>query len=233
MDTRNPFEDDDGEKQCRTCLALYYKHQLYSLDSKNLTVMDNGSEQTLVEIYHQCTQLLYKPADDHCKWICQYCVEKMVDFFQFREMCINSYNTLKLSEMSKSENHHMEEETELNDSIVIKEENDFIYDNIHLDNTIDDTRQTVSDDCKSNNTILDGETTDNRTGMALRKRKTIPSGQCVIDTITDRNDEDNQNDKDVDFNDDVDFADDDSSSNSSVSDQKVNKYLYIVWKISF
>lgn len=101
MDTRAPFvnTDDDGdEKQCRACLVKHSNHQLYTLDSKNLTTMNDGSAETIAEIYHQCTQLLYVPTDDHCKWICQYCVEKMVDFYQFRKMCIESYSTLRLKQ---------------------------------------------------------------------------------------------------------------------------------------
>lgn len=107
METTNSFgsqkEDDTGEKQCRACLEKYSNHQLYSLDSKKLTMMNDGSEQTIAAIYHQCTQLLYEPEDEYCKWICQYCIEKMIDFFQFRKKCIDSYNELKRSKVSKDD----------------------------------------------------------------------------------------------------------------------------------
>lgn len=106
MDLENTFQfnngdEGDDEKQCRTCLEQHSKHQLHSLDSQKHTVLNDGSEQTIAEIYHQCTQLLYVSDDAHFKWICQLCLEKLVDFYQFRKICIDSYHKLKQNEIMK------------------------------------------------------------------------------------------------------------------------------------
>lgn len=82
-------------KRCRACLEQYPKFQLYLIKSKNITI--DGSEQTLADIYCQCTQLLCEDTDSDWRWICQNCTEKLVDFFQFRQLCINSYNAFKVS----------------------------------------------------------------------------------------------------------------------------------------
>lgn len=110
------------EKQCCACLVQHSRHQLYTLDSTNSTIMDDDSEQTIAHIYHQCTQLLYDPMDDHCKWICQCCTEKMIDFFQFRKMCIESYNTLKSSVMMKTDVLKVEIVDEFNDPATFQME---------------------------------------------------------------------------------------------------------------
>lgn len=137
METTNSFgcekEDDTEEKQCRACLEKFSNNQLYSLDSKNLSMMNDGSEQTIAAIYHQCTQLLYEPEDEYCKWICQCCIEKMIDFFQFRKKCIDSYNALKRGKVSKDDSLKLEMTTneyaepitygmELGDVVIIKQE---------------------------------------------------------------------------------------------------------------
>lgn len=61
-------------------------------------MVPTGDEQThmdalnLAEIYTQCTQLCYNQTDSRSEWICKHCFDKLVDFFKFRKMCIDSYN---------------------------------------------------------------------------------------------------------------------------------------------
>lgn len=97
-------------KRCRACLQ-HSGHQLYSIIS-NITC--EGIEQTLAEIYNQCTQLQCEPSDLIWDSICQICSDKFIEFFQFRKMCIESYNTIK----SASYSNFKVEIDELNESVT-------------------------------------------------------------------------------------------------------------------
>lgn len=84
------------EKFCRTCLQQNQSaDQMFSL---SFEMVPTGDEQThidalnLAEIYTQCTQLCYNQTDSRSEWICKHCFNKLVDFFKFRKMCIDSYN---------------------------------------------------------------------------------------------------------------------------------------------
>lgn len=237
MDTKTSFESPDDhvdDIQCRTCLVLYSRNQVYSLDSKNLTVMDDGSEQTIAEIYHQCTQLLDEPEDQHPKWICQYCTEKMIEFYQFRKMCIDSYNTFKLSKGANFGNKRVKvelvnvSEDAVNDSIgididvVIKEEDEVECDDIPINDKIECTSITAEGASKIKK--INCQTIDDEQNMTLRKRrKKIEEKEPISkEANSEENKDDNQgNDgNDSDFNG-FDAYDDDSSDESSVSDQMV------------
>lgn len=224
-------EDDASEKQCRACLVLHFKNQVYSIDSKNLTVMDDGSEQTIADLYQQCTQLLYETADEHPKWICQCCTEKMIDFFQFRKMCIDSYNTFTLSKVSKIDEHVKVEminvfenaassSIELDDSIVIKVENEFECD------VIQSTKN--DNECSSRNSKIICETNDAKQNMTLRKRTNTGGEPSLSETNTKENEEDTHGNDEIhsDFDGFDDYGDD-SSDESSVSDEKVMIFFTI------
>lgn len=84
------------DKFCRTCLQQNQStDQIFSL---SFEMVPTGDEQThmdalnLAEIYTQCTQLCYNQTDSRSEWICKHCFDKLVDFFKFRKMCIDSYN---------------------------------------------------------------------------------------------------------------------------------------------
>lgn len=88
--------------RCRACLDQYSIHQLFLLRSKNVIICD--SEKTLAEIYQQCTQLQCDELDTQLQWICQCCTEKLVEFYQFRQMCIDSYDVFKINQVPAIEN---------------------------------------------------------------------------------------------------------------------------------
>lgn len=87
-----------GNKPCRTCLQQSV-HQMYSLALHNAHVEDNNGtkveEIELADIYNQCTQLIYEQTDSQWEWICSDCYEKLVEFFKFRTMCIDSDKKIK------------------------------------------------------------------------------------------------------------------------------------------
>lgn len=229
MDIKSSFENPDGDvnkNQCRTCLVLYSRNQVYPLDSRNLTVMEDGSEQTIAEMYHQCTQLVYEPADEHPKWICQYCTEKMIELFQFRKMCINSYNTFRPSRESKLANKCVKVETvcvsdnavidngDIGDGVVVKTENG---DDIPIIEAIECTSNNSS---KMGNCLNDKDEGD----MTLRKRTNVEEKETNMSrTNTDKYENDkqgNDDDNDSDFNG-FDDCDQESSDASSMSDHMV------------
>lgn len=238
MNTRSSYiysdqDKDGGEKKCRACLVQHSNHQVYSLDSENLTVMNDGSEQTIAEIYHQCTQLAYKPSDDYPKWICQHCMEKLIDFFQFRKMCIDSYNTLKISGMLNSDNSHIKVEivsgdahndcTVLADSSVIKKENDFDP----VNELIDCHQIVVEAECIPENPKPNSKRNDNEINMT--SGESIAGEFSSIEADTEKNEDDQcaNDDNDSNFNDFSDLDDDDdddSSDDSSEPSPKVFKW---------
>lgn len=88
-------------KSCRTCLQRS-DHQMYSLSSHNVKMEGERTRAEtldLAEIYNQCTQLLYEQTDSHWQWICKHCYDKLIDFFKFRKMCIESFNTFRDKEL--------------------------------------------------------------------------------------------------------------------------------------
>lgn len=243
MDTNNSFcdntDDNASEKQCRACLVQHSKDHLYSLDSKNLTVMDDGSEQTIAEIYHQCTQLSYEPADAHLKWICQYCIEKMIDFCQFRKMCIDSYNTLKLTQVLTDDSLKAEILDEYDDSInfgmefgnavAIKQESSL---NLSFCNTNQSNEQI--DEFQIEELNLNNENLD-------EKNVCVELDVPLQDTVADKQKHDNDgNDTDFagfddDSEDDLDDwnssadvknDDDDESDDSMTLDEEVKKWSF-------
>lgn len=244
-DTKVPFDHDAGEKQCRACLVLHSQNQVYSLCSKNLTVIEDGSEQTIAEIYHQCTQLPYEPDDERAKWMCQYCTEKLIEFFQFRKMCIDSYNSLSLTVVSSLGNEQVKLEIlnvsadaasdgiELADSVVIKEENDFDCDSIHMNDTIESSSH--DDASKSKNSRVNCLASDNGQNMTLRKRCSINKEDepNLRQKITEENKDNNHvnDDNDSEFNGFNDY-DDDSSDDSSISDQAVMILLLYIFRLN-
>lgn len=144
MDVIN--SSDDGS--CLACLEQYSTHQLISASSKSATI--EGSEQTIAEIYYQCTQLVCEENDSYCKWICQNCTEKLVEFFNFRKMCIASYNRLKVVLRNESVKEEMIDEWDssmdyvnLNDAHVESDETRF---------ECVDMEDAISNECKKENT---------------------------------------------------------------------------------
>lgn len=91
-----------SEKLCRICLKSNEK--LYSLSSSNVTIQNASALKAenvcLGEIYEQFTQLKYDNQSEWM-WICTYCHDKLVDFHQFRILCIESSH--KLIEISLSQ----------------------------------------------------------------------------------------------------------------------------------
>lgn len=250
MDTNVAFgenhDDSKSDRQCRTCLVQHGEHQVYSLNSKNLTVMEDGCEQTIAEIYHQCTQLLYEPLDAHPKWICQNCTEKMIEFFQFRKMCIDSYT--RLSEVMSSMNSDIKMEVndvsdntanddiELSESIVIKPENDFESDNIQLTKKMESNHKNADDEDRAENSSLNSVAKGSaRSSLTLRKRTktTVESAatQATTEKVEDANRLNDDNDSDFNGFDDYDDSDDESSDDSTISDPKVKKFTKIRDKI--
>lgn len=133
-----------SNQQCLACLEQYSTHQLYLLSSKNFII--ESCKQTLAEIYYQCTQLVIEVTHSHVdeNWICPNCTEKLVEFFQFRKMCIDSYNTLKGNEALSIANDALNVEViegivndvQMESKSVIKSElqteDDSIYSNIDI-----------------------------------------------------------------------------------------------------
>lgn len=53
----------------------------------------DGIENTLADIYYQCTQLSDNASDMYL--VCQHCFDKLIDFFHFRNMCVESFKKLQ------------------------------------------------------------------------------------------------------------------------------------------
>lgn len=83
------------EQRCRACLQQS-RHQMYSLRLDYVKIKND--EYLLAELYHQCTQLDIDRTNFLCDSICQKCFGKFTNFFLFREMCIDSNNTLERNE---------------------------------------------------------------------------------------------------------------------------------------
>lgn len=173
------------DKLCRACLQ-HSDHQMYSLASNTVHIEDNHQIHVdtfqLVDIYHQCTQLSYEQTDEQWEWICLDCHDKLVDFFKFRKMCIDSYSAFK-------ENHLVFEEKSECNEVVLKVEvvdvadyevadydrnangNDF-WQNEDSDESTDRDEKCQDygneEDTRAKNGTLDEATTSQ--GMTTRKR---------------------------------------------------------------
>lgn len=87
-----------ASENCRSCLKRL-EHRMYSLAAKYISIADiietHSESVNLAEVYNECTQLLYEQMNPDWEWICPECFRKMIEFFNFRKMCIESYNKLK------------------------------------------------------------------------------------------------------------------------------------------
>lgn len=233
MEMRNQFGDNDtdggggGEQQCRACLVQHSKHHVYSMDSKNHTIMDDGSEETIAEIYHQCTQLLYDPADCHYNWICQYCIEKMVDFVQFRKMCINSYNTLKQASQTVTMTKNNSLKVELMD-----EYDDAATCGMEMDHTVA-IKQEASFDCNAsqskdqnhefnpNDVHMDGKIVC--VGWEMPLPQAAANAQVQAEKHVNETEDGDTDDRDTDFVGFGDTSDDSSDSDDMAENKATNK----------
>ncbi|XP_031625593.1 zinc finger protein 845-like [Contarinia nasturtii] len=94
-----------AEKHCRACLRQP-QSQMHSLSSKSVSI--EGTNQThreivnLAELYNECTQLVYEEMHPNWEWVCHVCSGKLLEFYKFRQMCIESYGKLKDIESQRS-----------------------------------------------------------------------------------------------------------------------------------
>lgn len=89
---------DSLGRSCRACLQLFEENEMFPLFFYKVSIEDEyvrAETVDLAEIYNQCTQLCYNQTDSYSDWVCSYCFHKLVEFYKFRKMCIDSNQKCK------------------------------------------------------------------------------------------------------------------------------------------
>lgn len=116
--------ESNAEILCRACLTATNDCEWYSLLNHNILVNQQTYEwKTLAEIYKECTHIRFESTNAQWQWICHRCLQKFVEFYEFQQICINSYarlcegnvgnqelETIKVGPNIKVENHLETEE---------------------------------------------------------------------------------------------------------------------------
>lgn len=225
-------------KHCRACLQPS-DFQMYSLASEDVSIEDNDQthveKKNLAEIYNVCTQLLYEQSNPNWELICRNCFVKLIEFFEFRKMCIESYkkiqeiDSLGCRQIDDNEMSFKVEvvdvahilETQLDTNVVDNDNTE------HEDGTSNSTEKIKhdSDESDMRDDTIDG-TTKTRSGRNRAYKKEcdehidMESRDCNDD---DDDDEDNDDDDDdYDANDDENDSEDDDFEDSTTVEDKVN-----------
>lgn len=157
-------------KRCGACLQSSME-QMYSLPWTKIVI--DEIEHTLIEIYQQCIQL---PCEDsYFNWVCQTCHNKLVDYFQFRKMCVESYNILQQANYDSFKI----EPVDIVDSIEMPEEKDVDMRNIQVGDA--EICVDYEDDVKENVATIEDENIDEKNIVTEYKEIASDSGNENFD----------------------------------------------------
>lgn len=126
-------------QHCRACLETS-EHQMYSLASDLVTILNKDQTRAervkLSEIYDACTQTRCEQMNPNWELICQDCHEKLIKFYEFRDMCIESFIRIKTVERfsgKQPENSEMGFKVEVVETAPVFEPDTIVSENDHFE----------------------------------------------------------------------------------------------------
>lgn len=153
----------NNEKRCRGCLHET-DSEMNSLTFHNVPICSNDQSHiemtSLAEIYKQCIGI---DADSSWDWLCQNCVQKLIDFYTFRRMCHNSFDHLSRNEIcAKTEQFDQTKERSPNESYYDYEQEQKYSTKDASDISVEKIDENSEQSETSNNSEVDNEMDTNK-----------------------------------------------------------------------